>query len=317
MRLATPVYRVAWLAAAGRHGLLARLAAGRATLDELLRELNAGEDGREALEAWLELGVRLGEIAKAADGYHLRGFLARRLASPEHDAIAALLEEIATLHLRLVFETPALLSRGERWGMQDQDGVLIARSSRMSEPFVQEAVDRVLPIDRPMRLLEVGAGSGTHMRYACERNPRLEALGLELQPDVAEAAKRNLAEWGLADRVRVEAGDVREREPRPEFDLVTLHNNIYYFAVSERGALFRHLHGFLRPGGRVLVTTGCRGGSPFMHVLDIWSTSTEGCGRLPHPEELQAQLREAGFDAVAAREILPRSRLFAFWGSRR
>ena len=79
-----------------------------------------------------------------------------------------------------------------------------------------------------MRLLEVGCGSGTYIRYATDRNSELTALGLELQPQVADMARRNLAAWGLSDRAEIETGDIRERKPTPVFDLVTLHNNLYY-----------------------------------------------------------------------------------------
>ena len=213
IRLSTPYYRLTWLATAARHGLLSRLAERSVPLEALCQEMANGNGGREALEAWLQLGVRLGEIEKGPGGYGLRGFLARKLAQPEHDAIAAIFEEIATLHHALIVETPDLLKRGARWTLENQDGVLVARSSRAVEPLVHEAIDRVLPATGPIHLLEVGAGSGTHVHYACQRNPRLTALGLELQPAVAAVANRNLAEWGLGDRARVETGDVRDRDP--------------------------------------------------------------------------------------------------------
>jgi cyclopropane fatty-acyl-phospholipid synthase-like methyltransferase len=184
------------------------------------------------------------------------------------------------------------------------------------EPFVQEAIDDVLTESGPARLLEVGAGTGTHIRYAAGRNPQLTALGLELQPQVAELANRNLRDWGLAGRASVDKGDVRDRTPEAAFDLVTLHNNIYYFAVEERPALLRHLRQFLAPGGRLLLTTGCAGGSPAMQALDIWSANTEGCGRLPQVDEMEGQLREAGFRDVRSRRLMPGESYFAFHGQR-
>jgi SAM-dependent methyltransferase len=313
-RLATPYYRVAWLAAASRAGLLKRLADGALPLDRLADDFAPGADDSDGLRSWLDLGVRLRELTHRDGAYALRGFLARKLADPDNDAIAAILEEVATLHHRLLLETPERLRSGRRFTMDDQDGVLIARSSRVIEPFVQEAIDDVLAPRGVVRLLEVGAGTGTHIRYAAGRNPQLTALGLELQPQVADLANQNLRDWGLAARASVDKGDVRDRTPQASFDLVTLHNNIYYFAVDERPALLRHLRGFLAPGGRLLLTSGCAGGSPAMQALDIWSANTEGCGRLPEVPELEAQLREASFGDVRSRRLMPGESYVAFQG---
>ena len=312
MRLARPYYRVLWLGAAVRHQLLSQLREGPLALEALASELGFPPSAHDPLDAWLEMGVRLGELERGPEGYTLRGFLARRLARPEHDAVAAILEELSTLHHAVVFETPALLQRGERRTLADQDGVLVARASRTIEPVIQETIDDALPASGALHLLEVGAGSGTHIRHAAERNPSLTALGLELQREVAALANRNLADWGLGERAHVEDGDVRERKAEPRFDLVTLHNNIYYFRVEERVELFRHLRGFLRPGGKLLLTTACQGGSPFMQALDVWAASTQGCGRLPDVGEMQAQLRDAGFVEVRAKRMVPGDSFHAF-----
>ena len=58
-------------------------------------------------------------------------------------------------------------------------------------------------------LLEIGCGSGFYIKYAASRNPSLAALGLELQPNVADVARRNISEWDLQGRVRIEVGDIR------------------------------------------------------------------------------------------------------------
>jgi cyclopropane fatty-acyl-phospholipid synthase-like methyltransferase len=225
-----------------------------------------------------------------------------------------MLQEITQLHHRLILDTPELLRRGQKWTLADQDGELVARSSRTVEPALFDVIDRSFPRSGSQRLLEVGAGSGIYIRHAAERNPQLEALGLELQADVAAAARANLQGWGLDDRVRVEVGDIRERAVEATFDVVTLHNNIYYFPVDERVTLFTHLRAFLKPGGLLLLTTGCQGGSPMMITLDLWCRSTQGAGRLPEVAELQEQLRQAGFTAVEAKKLLPSESYWAFTG---
>ncbi len=315
-RLTTPFFRLIWLAAAFRAGLLARLHRGSLRFEELAAEFTRDAADGDWLRAWLAMGVRIGELKLEAGRYSLRGFLARSFADPKHDAVIAILEEVATLHHRLVLETPARLATRSRFGLADQDGVLVARSSPLVRPFVQAAIDEVVPRRGAFRLFEVGAGSATYVRHAAERNPDLTAIGIELQPDVAEFANANLRGWGLSRRAQVEKGDVRDRTPEPIHDLITFHNNIYYFPVDERVALLRHARGFLKPGGQILLTTGCTGGGPVTIGLDIWSASTERCGRLPAPQELIDQMSLAGFARSRAESLVPGDSYWAFFGRR-
>ncbi|MCI0339930.1 MAG: class I SAM-dependent methyltransferase [Planctomycetales bacterium] len=305
-------YRVLWVASAARSGILRRLSAGPVAFEELAAAFAPDPAARDGLASWLRLGVALRELRGGARGYRLRGLLARRSVDAAHDAAAALLEEAARLHHPLVLEEPARARENRPWALADYDHPLVARSSRLLEPFVAEALEAAVPREGAVRLLEVGCGSGVYVRLACERNPRLSALAVELDPAVASAARENSRAWGIETRVVVEAGDIRARPPDPSYDLATLHNNVYYFPVAERGTLLRHLRGFLRPGGALLVTTACRGGSFGLEVLDLWASTTAGAGRLPDRDELLAQLREAGFSDPRARSLIWGDRYYAF-----
>ncbi len=147
-------------------------------------------------------------------------------------------------------------------------------------------------------------------------NPDLTALGLELQPEVANFANANLREWGIANRARVDAHDVRDKIAEATFDVVTFHNNIYSFPVAERVVLLRHAYALLKPGGALLLTTTCSGGGPAATALDIWSAGTAGCGRLPAPPELVGQIREARFLAARSRCLLPSQSFHAFFANK-
>src|SRR5690349_11299731 len=124
-------YRVLFLATARSSGLLARLADGPVPVDRLAAGLGVAFGMRDGLEAWLRLGASLGVLRSRADGWTIRGRLARRLADPAHDAAAALIEEAATLHHRCVVESPARMRDGRAFTLADVDGPLVARSSRM------------------------------------------------------------------------------------------------------------------------------------------------------------------------------------------
>jgi SAM-dependent methyltransferase len=314
-RAMAPFYRLCFLAAAIDEGILDALAASPCSSRDLAARLGPACD-RAGLEAWLELGVKLGELGREGERYTLSGRLARGLARKEHDPYRALVLEIASIHHELITRVPQRLRAGRKLGLDPAYGELVARSSRISEPLIRDVLSARVPATGAFRLLEVGCGSGAYIRFACERNPGLEAVGLELQPEVADFARGNIADWGLAERVVVRSGDVRSFAPESPFDLVTLHQNIYYFPVEERVALAGKLQELLAPGGTLLLTSACQGGSVGLEVLNLWAVTTEGCGALPEPDHLCAQLREAGFEAVRAKRLVPFESFFAFTGRR-
>jgi 4-hydroxy-2,2'-bipyrrole-5-carbaldehyde O-methyltransferase len=308
-------HRVAFLAAGLHSGWLQRLAAGPAPLATLAADFQLASESRDGLETWLQVGVAVGELRSGPNGYAVRGRLARQLLDPRNDAAAAFVEELASLHHALITQTPERLAADRPFTLAEQDARVIARSSRLVELFICEALASVVPTHSPYRLLEIGCGAGAYIRWACQRNPELTAVGVELQGDAAALASENMARWGLNSRVIVEVGDIRRRPPATAFDLATLHQNIYYFPVAERPALLRHVRGFLKPRGRLLLTTECQGRSAAAAVLDLWGAMTGGCGRLPEPSELVAQLEAAGFVGVIARRLMPTESFYGFVGT--
>lgn len=304
-------YKLAYLAAAGEAGILNQLKSGPATLESLALFCGAEGQGREALEAWLQMGVRLRLMSLGPRGYALRG-LAKALARPENDPALAMVEEVAGLHHKLISGTLPKLRSGGLWSLADQDGELIARSSRVLEAFQAELIQQTFPGRGALRLLEIGCGSGVYLRYAAEHNASLTALGAELQPAVAALARGNLSSWNLEDRMKVEVGDFRAKAMGELFDIATLYNNIYYFPVEERVALLERIGGFLRSGGFLLLTTCCQGGSLGVEALNLWGAGTRGAGRLPAKDELVSQLRQAGYRGVKTKNMLPGDRFIAF-----
>ncbi len=309
--LLKPFYKLVYLVAAQENGLFELLRVGPVGFERLATAYCRDGKAREALDAWLQLGIRLGLLRLGPVGFELKG-LARKLAQPQNDSILALLQEVAGLHYKLILDTPRKLRKGELWALDDQDGEIIARSSRVMEAFQTEAIDRTFPAAGPARLLEIGCGSGFYIKFAADKNPSLSALGLELQENVAAVARRNIEGWGLQDRVRIETGDIRSKAPDEGFDVVTLYNNIYYFPVEERVSLFGHIKEFIQPGGFLLVTTCCQGGSLGVEVLNLWGAATANCGRLPAADELVSQLQQAGFKDVQATRLIPGEAFFAF-----
>jgi 4-hydroxy-2,2'-bipyrrole-5-carbaldehyde O-methyltransferase len=312
-------YRSSFVAAALTEGLFCLLRDGPVsleTLDQHLLGSTSGDSGsREKLKTWLDLGVSIGELKLTSAGYSLRSRLARQLAQPSNDGIAAMYQEVCTLHHELITQTPVRLREKRLLTLADTDGTLIARSSRILEPYILEIVDSVVPEKGGIRLLEVGCGSGVYIRRACLRNPELQAVGLELQPNVADLARKNLQAWGLAERARVETGDIRTYSSPARFELVTLYNNIYYFPIPERLDLIHHLANLLKTGGKILVTTACQG-FPSTEMLNLWGQMNEGMGALPLPDEICDLMGKAGLIDLQKTELLPGGGFYTFVGQK-
>jgi 4-hydroxy-2,2'-bipyrrole-5-carbaldehyde O-methyltransferase len=315
-------YRLAFIAGGLSSGLFQKLVSGPVPMETLASDLGLKSSLHDGLRAWLEFGVGLGELRSGADGYTLRRRRTIRLLKQTNDSVAAVLQETAILAGSFVSQgllqfTSASANNPKRFTLADQSGPLTARTSRLSEPFICEVLEAMIPKDGAFSLFEIGCGAAAYIRYAAKRNPNLTALGLELQPDVAVVAAANIAKWNLGGRVTVEEGDITRRKAEPVYDLATLHQNIYYFPVERRVELLRHVQGFLKSGGRLLLTTCCQGGGAGARLLDFWASMTEGCGRLPFAAEMAAQLEGAGFCDVAQQSLIPGESFCAFVGTKR
>ncbi|KAB7752694.1 class I SAM-dependent methyltransferase [Mycolicibacterium mucogenicum] len=99
------------------------------------------------------------------------------------------------------------------------------------------------------RLLDVGCGWGSMVRYAARRGVR--ATGVTLSAEQAAWAQRAIADEGLADLAQVRHGDYRDvREG--DFDAVSSIGLTEHIGVANYPAYFRFLHDRLRPGGLLL-----------------------------------------------------------------
>lgn len=309
-----PFYRLGYIAALVNNGYFQALKEKSASLDELMSTMGIEKEYTEEIKAWLQVGLRLNELSLKNGSYRLSG-ISKQLASiVENDALLAIIQEVATLHHNLIIKTPAKLKDGRKWTMNDQDGEMIARSSRILEPFQNEVINTMYPRGKSIRLLEVGCGSGIYIKHAAMRNPQLKAIGVELQAAVAEMARQNIVKWGLQNQVTIERGDIREKNFYNSFELVTLYNNIYYFPVGERIELLKHLRSFLKPGGSLILTTGCQGGALAMELLNLWGATTEGCDRLPDVNEMVSQMGKAGFANIQKKNLLPGDAFYVFAG---
>ena len=293
-----PFVRLHFLAAAFECGLLRSLRTP-STREELVQTLAVRRP--ELFDALLDLGVSLGELSLRDGRYSLCGGRSKLIASDAGDPFAALAQEWVRYDNAVFRDLPPRLQGGPLGDYLGPTATIVARSSRILEPFIAAFIRELVTRRRPRRLLDVGCGSGAYLIHAGLADGDLTGTGLDIQPAVVAQARANVSSRGLAERFDVIVADVRAPPSstiRLPFDLITLINNVYYFAPDERPGLFARLRSWLTPGGALVVVAATRDGGATIRAFDLVLRSTEGCSPLPDRGALSQQLHASGFSEV-------------------
>ena len=134
---------------------------------------------------------------------------------------------------------------GQRYRAYADAEVPLPQGQHMLRPSVAgRLLQALLPLPGE-RVLEIGAGTG--FVTACLRTMAQQVRALEIFPELADAARRNLALFGLRD-VEVIAADAMQGDGGASYDVVALTASLpVYDARFER---------MLAPGGRLFVVVG-------------------------------------------------------------
>jgi predicted O-methyltransferase YrrM len=272
----------------------------------------------DLLDGLLKLGIALGELGESSGQYTIKGRRAKAVTSRTGDPLQALILETFEYHGSVYDQLPDRLRGAPPGDYLSETATIVARSSRVAEPFIAEFARDLVKRHQPATLLEIGSGTGIYVRHALEACPGLRAVAIDMQPAVVAMAQKNFAAWGIAERVTTRVADIRSTDlgDDPPFDLVTLYNNIYYFRVQERQCLFKRLSQLLAPRGVICVVSLTAGGTVLSADLDVTLRSTTGCAPLPKLNELKNELTGAGMTSVSATRLLPLEPLYGVVGAR-
>lgn len=303
--------RLHFLDAAVHTGLAAALHAP-ATREDLAARLGAQRP--ELLGALLDLGLALGELGLEHGRYRARGRSLRAVQAEDGDGLAAMVEAYVTYYNSVYVNLPERLAGGPQGDYLDWIGPVVARASCLLEPYVAGMLQAEARSRSRLRMLDVGCGSGAYLRLVAEANPAARGVGLEKDPAVVDQARNNLAGWGLGERFRVVAGDLREENSALDvgFDLILFANLAYYFPPGEREAVYGRLAGLLAEGGglALVCTFAGHGRDPFSATLDAATCSMQGCWPIPDLAETQAQLARVGLSRQRVERLMPGSTLY-------
>ena len=127
--------------------------------------------------------------------------------------------------------------------------------------------------DRPLRILDVGCGTGVFGARIRRVLPRAQVWGVDL---VAGMLSRGAERWRHhAGQLMPVQGD-SERLPFAGgvFDVVTCANSFHHYPNQDRAIL--EMHRVLRPGGRLMVVDGYRDAPWGWFIYDVCVAGVEG-----------------------------------------
>ena len=186
-----------------------------------------------------------------------------------------------------------IAGRGEDW----TEAFIAAMHRNASEraPLVVRAVGA----ENVRRMLDVGGGSGAYSIAFAQANSALRADILDLAA-VEPIAQRHIQEAGVADRVKVRAGDLRSDRLGEGYDLVFVSAICHMLSPAENLDLLRRCREALAPGGRVVI-------QDFILEADKTAPALRRAVRAQHAggHARRQQLQRAGVCRLARRGGFP------------
>jgi demethylspheroidene O-methyltransferase len=289
--------------------LFEQLNAAPATAEALASRLSIPVD---AMKALLGAASSLRLVERRGEGRFGLGPLGAAMLG--NSGIAAMVEHHAALYADLA--DPVALLRGEnREGQLARywpyaSGETSAPLTRddvspytdlmaASQPMVAEMVLGAYSFARHRCLLDVGGGDGSFLIQAAQAAPRIELKLFDL-PEVAEIARRRLADAGLGQRASVTGGHFLT-DPLPQgADVISLIRVVHDHDDDVVRQLFARARDALPSGGMLVIgepMSGLSGRDSVSAYFDIYLHAM-GSGRPRRFDDLAKLLTLAGFSRV-------------------
>jgi ubiquinone/menaquinone biosynthesis C-methylase UbiE len=161
--------------------------------------------------------------------------------------------------------------------------------------------------------VDAGAGPG-YLAIALARLTNLRLYTLDIQSEMTELSRANIAEAGLSQRIEAVTADV-SRMPFEDssVDLVVSRGSLFFW--DDRPAAFREVWRILKPGGAAFIGGSMGNEQIRAQVMETmathpllkdqnedWRQMVGKIGRKLSPEALMEELKAAGVPGRAARD---------------
>lgn len=138
-------------------------------------------------------------------------------------------------------------------------GAVMRWSSRVAKLKLRDEILDAVALKGDEKILDAGCGRGLLLIGAAKRLKSGRATGIDvwnaedLSGNSSDSARENAKLEGVADKVRVESGDIRKLVyPEANFDVVVSSLAVHNIPdANERAQAIRELYRVLKPGGRL------------------------------------------------------------------
>jgi SAM-dependent methyltransferase len=200
------------------------------------------------------------------------------------------------------------VTRGENYsaafGGTDGWAVRLAEVFRSSAQLQAGELAGAAAVTGPRHLVDLGCGAASYSIAMALANPELKVTGVD-SPPVAAAARACVADAGLAGRVTLVPGDIGE-DAFPDADVVLLSHVLSGYSREHAAGLLRHVHGWLKPGGELLVhdhfPSLAEVPFPYQLGLIMMVNNTRG-GEVHSEAQVRQWLAGAGFSGIESRAV--------------
>jgi 2-polyprenyl-3-methyl-5-hydroxy-6-metoxy-1,4-benzoquinol methylase len=285
--------------------------------EDLIQKLNVKRP--EILDALLDVGLSIKELTYKNGSYSITGKRSKAITGNEGDMLSAMIQANITYYSS-AYRSAADRMHGAALGNDiEKIGGLVARFSKISEPFIKDFIKDIVIGKDFVRVLDVGCGSGIFLQSIFNANHTATGIGMDMDEAVVEQARQNMEKWGLNDKFRIISGNIRVPPDSLEgpFDLITLFNILYYFPSEERLELLRRLRSMLAPHGTIAIamTLRSRGNDLAAANLNMVNVSLKGLTALPDLDEITMLLKDSRFDKIKSQRLILASTFYGIAAS--
>ncbi len=186
-------------------------------------------------------------------------------------------------------------SEFNRWAQTYDQSVLQRLLFRRCYLKFFEMILKFYPqMDRSLRLLDVGCGTGTFASMLGRTCLPVRPTGLDMAENMCHLALQKVKQVNLEDRVHFVNAD-SERMPFVDntYDLITCSNSYHHYPNQEK--VLTEMLRVLKPGGRVMIMDGYRDNALGWLIFELGVGTAEKSVHHCSAAEIRQQLRNQGY----------------------
>jgi ubiquinone/menaquinone biosynthesis C-methylase UbiE len=293
------------LEAAIRHKVFDTIDSGPKSIDEVAAATGASKRG---LRAIMNACVGLGFLKPNGNGkYELTPESSTFLVTTKPTFSGGMLAHTSSQLMPVWLQITDVVKSGKpAKSVNQQDG---------GEAFFQELVGNIFPMSYgpaktlaahlalgesgpPLRVLDLGAGSGVWSIAVAQSSPRVTVTAVDF-PGVLPVTKKFTERFAVADRYTYVAGNLGEVDFGRDHNLVLIGHILHSEGVERSKKLLRKCFDALAPGGTIMIqeflVNEDRTGPPMGLIFAVNMLINTDDGDTWSFEEISHWLREAGF----------------------